>query len=179
MQQDRSSGYACSRIPDVESAMSARDERDDGIRENPEEPARHRRPTLSLVNHSRSGAVRRLLARTAEHPATGSSCAAPEPARSVHPEFRTQVAVSGAMVTGVLSGTAGPAPDAIAVSGDVQRLSCEQALELADALMLIVLRIDAVTQARESASATATDRGEGWAMRSPPVAQRSAATERA
>jgi hypothetical protein len=61
---------------------------------------------------------------------------------SVEPTFQTVVEVCGLTVTGVLTGTAQPPVDSLAVSGNVQQLSCNQALELVDALLLVVTRMD-------------------------------------
>lgn len=65
---------------------------------------------------------------------------------SVPPAFRTVVTVCGLRVTGVLAGMAWSPVDSIAISGDVQRLSCDEALELVDALLLVVTRIDVVAE---------------------------------
>jgi hypothetical protein len=99
-----------------------------------------------------------------EHPeelvkdAIGPAAEAP---RSVQPEFRTVVAVAKLTVNGVLPAAARPQVEgSVAISGDVQRLSCDEALELVDALLLVVIRIDAITEERHRASTTAThDRG--------------------
>jgi hypothetical protein len=73
-----------------------------------------------------------------------------------HSEFRTTVAVGELTVTGVLPGTARQPVGSIAIGGDVHRLSCDQALELVDALLLVVLRMDDVAEERYSATARAT-----------------------
>jgi hypothetical protein len=70
--------------------------------------------------------------------------------RSVHPEFRTEVAVGEVTVSGLLSGTT--PVGSIAVSGDVHRLSCDEALELVDALLLVVTRMDLVAEERDHAA---------------------------
>lgn len=79
-----------------------------------------------------------------------------EPAPSMHSEFRTEVAVAGVTVTGVLPATARPTGGSIAISGDVSRLSCDLALELVDALLLVVTRMDIILEERYSATTTAT-----------------------
>lgn len=69
------------------------------------------------------------------------------------PEFRTTVASGEVTVTGVLPAV--PRPDTartpaawIAIAGDVQHLSCDDALELVDALLLVVMRMDGVADGR-------------------------------
>jgi hypothetical protein len=84
--------------------------------------------------------------------------------RDVHPEFRTVVAVAGGLaVTGVLPGTAWRPEGTIAISGELGHLWRDQARELADALALVVERMDACAQQRYgSTSAAAVARlGEG------------------
>jgi hypothetical protein len=66
----------------------------------------------------------------------------------VKPVFRTDVSVRQLTVTGVLAGVAGPPVDSIAISGNVQRLSCDEALELVDALLLVVTRMDEFVEER-------------------------------
>lgn len=107
MQQDRSSGYACSRI-DVGPALSAGQRNANGFHDNHKETVRKDAP---------------------------------------QPEFRTQVVVGQAMVTGVLPGAAW-VEGSLAISGDVRRLSCSEALELVDALLLVVTRMDVVAEER-------------------------------
>jgi hypothetical protein len=63
-----------------------------------------------------------------------------------HPEFRTQVVVGQMTVTGVLAGAC--TEGSVAISGDVRRLSCDEALELVDALLLVVTRMDDVAEER-------------------------------
>jgi hypothetical protein len=70
--------------------------------------------------------------------------------------FRTEVAVCGLTVKGVLPSTVGPQGGAIAIGGNVQRLSCDQALELVDALLLVVTRMDVVAEERCSATTDTT-----------------------
>ena len=71
-----------------------------------------------------------------------------------HPEFRTTVFVGELTVTGVLPATprlrdSVQQPEGwLAIAGDVHRLSCDGALELADALLLVVLRMDRVALIR-------------------------------
>ena len=115
MQQDRSSGYACSRI-EVGPALSACERNANGFHENHEETVRTDAP---------------------------------------HPAFRTQVVVGQVMVTGVLPGAA-PTEGLVAISGDVRRLSCGEALELVDALLLVVTRMDAVVEERHGTPTDAT-----------------------
>lgn len=112
--------------------MNAGDEKRDGCCEHPEE-----------------------LVKDAVEPAA-------ETPRSGRPEFRTVVAVAELTVTGVLPAAARPQVESsVAISGDVQRLSCDEALELVDALLLVVIRIDAIAEERHRASTTAThDRGD-------------------
>jgi hypothetical protein len=74
----------------------------------------------------------------------------------MHSEFRTEVAVAGVTVTGVLPATAQRRVGSIAISGDVSRLSCDLALELVDALLLVVTRMDIILEERYSATTTAT-----------------------
>jgi hypothetical protein len=78
-----------------------------------------------------------------------------EPVWSTYREFRTAVAVGDVTVTGVLPATVRPPVGAIAICGDVHRLTCTQALELVDALLLVVLRMDDVAEERYGASAGA------------------------
>jgi hypothetical protein len=66
----------------------------------------------------------------------------------MHPAFRTEVAVRQLTVTGVLPSTVPPQGGVIAIGGDVHRLSCDQALELIDALLLVVTRMDVVAEER-------------------------------
>jgi hypothetical protein len=66
----------------------------------------------------------------------------------VHPPFRTVVTVCGLTVTGVLPGAPRMPAGSIAISGNVRRLSCDDALELADALLLVVMRMDVVVDER-------------------------------
>jgi len=66
--------------------------------------------------------------------------------RSVHPEFRTEVPAGVLTVTGVLPVTASRPTGSVAVIGDLQRLSCDQTLELVDAPLLVVARMDAVME---------------------------------
>jgi hypothetical protein len=115
MQQDRSSGYACSRI-DERPLLSACEGNANGFHENREETVRTDAP---------------------------------------NPEFRTQVVVGQVMVTGVLPGGA-PTDGSVAVSGDVRGLSCDEALELVDALLLVVTRMDAVAEERSGTPTDAT-----------------------
>jgi hypothetical protein len=63
------------------------------------------------------------------------------------PEFRTVVAIAGITVTGVLSDPSRQ-EGSIAISGDVHTLCCDQALELVDALLLVVMRIDVAAEKR-------------------------------
>jgi len=107
MQQDRSSGCACSRI-DVGPVPRAGQRNANGFHENHEETVRKHAP---------------------------------------QPEFRTQVVVGQVMVTGVLPGAA-CTEGSLAISGDVRRLSCGEALELVDALLLVVTRMDVVAEER-------------------------------
>jgi hypothetical protein len=51
-------------------------------------------------------------------------------------------------VTGVLSGMAWSPMDSITITGQVRRLSCDQALELVDALLLVVTRVDEFVEER-------------------------------
>jgi hypothetical protein len=92
------------------------------------------------------------------HPGKAAST---EPMRVSHPEFRATVTVGELTVTGVLPGTsrqthAAELPEgSIAIAGDVQHLSCDDALQLVDALMLVVLRLDGATEERHSATTPA------------------------
>ena len=72
----------------------------------------------------------------------------------MHPEFRTEVTVAGVTVTGVLPATARPPGGSIAISGDVHQLSCDHALELVDALLLVVTRMDTIVEERYSTTTT-------------------------
>lgn len=65
--------------------------------------------------------------------------------------FRTEVAVCDLTVTGVLPRMVRPQGGVIAIGGDVDRLSCDQALELVDALLLVVTRMDVVAEERHRA----------------------------
>jgi hypothetical protein len=76
--------------------------------------------------------------------------------RYVHPEFRTVVAVAGGVsVTGVLPGTEWRPEGGIVVSGDVSRLWRDQAGELAEALRLVVERMDVCAQQRYGSTSVA------------------------
>jgi hypothetical protein len=66
--------------------------------------------------------------------------------------FRTEVAICELTVTGVLPGAVGPHGGTIAIGGDVHGLSCDEALELVDALLLVVTRMDVVAEERHSAT---------------------------
>jgi hypothetical protein len=108
-----------------------------------------------------------LRGSTPKRPASGSGCQSScagvqgraQPVPSMHAEFRTEVAVAGVTVTGVLPATARAPVGAIAISGDVRRLSCDHALELVDALLLVVTRMDLTLEERYSATTTATHDG--------------------
>jgi hypothetical protein len=124
-------------------------------------------PGRARAGKAHDGELGDLIKRpgsTPKRPASGSgyqsSCTGvqerAEPGPSMHPEFRTEVAVAGVTVTGVLPATARPPVGSIAISGDVHRLSCDHALELVDALLLVVTRMDLVLEARHSATTTAT-----------------------
>ena len=110
------------------------------------------------------GDLIKLPGSTSNRPAGGSgyqsSCTGvagrAESVPSLQPEFRTEVAVAGVTVTGVLPATARPPVGSIAISGDVHRLSCDHALELVDALLLVVTRMDTILEERYSATETAT-----------------------
>jgi hypothetical protein len=114
MQQDRSSGYACSRI-DEGPMLSGGQCNANGFHENHEETVGKDTP---------------------------------------HPEFRTQVVVGQVMVTGVIPGAC--TEGAVAITGDVRRLSCDEAFELVDALLLVVTRIDVVAEERYGTPIDAT-----------------------
>jgi hypothetical protein len=79
----------------------------------------------------------------------------PAPA-SMHAVFRTEVAVCGLAVKGVLPSPVPAQGGAIAIGGNVQRLSCDQALELVDALLLVVTRMDVVAEERCGATTDTT-----------------------
>ena len=85
-------------------------------------------------------------------PGSRSPCAAAaeraEPTPPEQPELRTTVPVGELTVTGVLPGTPALPVGSIAIGGDVSRLSCDEALELVDALLLVVLRIDEAAEQR-------------------------------
>jgi hypothetical protein len=70
--------------------------------------------------------------------------------RTMHPQFRTVVAVGEVTVTGALPCTARALAGSIAIGGDVRYLSCDEALELVDALLLVVARMDVVVEERYS-----------------------------
>ena len=100
-------------------------------------------PALRLV--SRRHGSRGLGAGTAEKV---------EPMRPALPEYRTTVAIGRLTVTGVLPGpsrlrdVARPREPWIAIGGYVHHMTCDRALELADALLLVVLRMDGVAEER-------------------------------
>ena len=79
----------------------------------------------------------------------------------VHPEFRTVVEVGGVTVTGVLPGTPWRPEGGITISGHVVALWRSQARELADALLVVVDRLDAVTDERYGAIPRVVSIGEG------------------
>jgi hypothetical protein len=139
MRQDRSSDAACNRLSDVKPAMGAGEEQGDELSEDPKAQEHPADIPLAGAEPSRPGPLW-----------TVANCREPgdtaEPVRSSHPEFRTEVTVGEVTVTGVLPGTA--RPRSIAIGGDVHRLSCDQALELADALLLVVMRMDIVAEER-------------------------------
>jgi hypothetical protein len=96
-------------------------------------------------------------------PRLGSAeCAPSAPtARVAHPQFRTKVPVGEVTVTGVLPCTARALAGSIAIAGDVRFLSCDEALELVDALLLVVARMDVVVEERCGATIDAArDRGD-------------------
>lgn len=72
--------------------------------------------------------------------------------RETNAWFRTVLPLPGLTVTAVLADPL--SPGSIAITGDVRNLDCDQALQLSDALLLAVLRIDA-------AVARADPRGRG------------------
>jgi hypothetical protein len=77
------------------------------------------------------------------------------------PAFRTTVSIGELTVTGVLPcrsqlpDTAQMPVGSIAIGGDVRHLSCDHALELVDALLLVVLRMDGVAEEHDSARTSA------------------------
>jgi len=83
------------------------------------------------------------------------------PKRAKNDVFRTEVAVCELTVTGVLPRTVRPLGGVIAIGGDVDRLSCDQALELVDALLLVVTRMDVVAEERHRATTDAARDLEG------------------
>lgn len=94
----------------------------------------------------------RSIRRPDKHPESHSARQAHK-----HPEFQTDVTVAGGavVVTGVLPGTARLPVGSVDISGDVRGLTSDEALELADALLMIVMRMD--TMAEERYQATPTD----------------------
>jgi hypothetical protein len=74
--------------------------------------------------------------------------------QSGHAEFRIRLPVGELTVTGVLPATSPrrdreqPPMGSVSIAGDVQHLSCDEALELADALLLAVMRVDDVEEER-------------------------------
>lgn len=70
------------------------------------------------------------------------------PGVTCHPDFHTVAVVAGVTVTGMLPGTAWRPKGVIEISGDVHRLCCDHALDLADALLLVVCRMDVVYEER-------------------------------
>jgi hypothetical protein len=131
MQQDRGSGL---RVPltDMRPAMSAGEQNVNGFHETHEE----------TVNND-------AMKRAGEP--TG---------RLAPPQFCTQVVVGQVTVTGVLPGTARAHAGSIAIGGDVRFLSCDEALELVDALLLVVARMDVAVEERHSTTIHAPrDRG--------------------
>jgi hypothetical protein len=79
--------------------------------------------------------------------------------RLVHPEFRTEVAVGSCTVVGVLPGTAWRPEGSIAISGDVHGLWRDRACELADALLVVVARMDDCAAERYGTNGGASSTG--------------------
>jgi hypothetical protein len=129
---------------DVEPAMSAGDDKGNRFRAHGAKPgvkdgvAPTPRGTYAAATPQRA---RRARARRRSRAGV---------AGRMEPAFRTEVSVCELTVTGVLAGMAGPLVDSIAISGKVQRLSCDEALELVDALLLVVTRIDEFVEKRHS-----------------------------
>jgi hypothetical protein len=72
-------------------------------------------------------------------------------------------------MTGVLPVTASRPTGSVAATGDVQRLSCDQALELVDALLLVVTRMDAMAEERLGAPIEGPCEEEAERMRYQPA----------
>jgi hypothetical protein len=158
------------RVIDVEPAMSAGEETNQGFYEDHEKIVKGAiKQAVQPLEHAAD--VGLADAEPASCPGPGgslaschhgsrSSCdertARTEPMRSADPEFRTTVTVGELTVTGALPGTPRPPGWAqlplasVGIGGDVQHLSCDEALELVDALLLVVLRIDGVAEKRNS-----------------------------
>jgi len=148
-------------VPPAASALAPRLE----PRLEAREPPTHRGCARAAEAHGGDPATRSSFAglklkRSAERNGARSSrsgaAGGTEPVPSMHPAFRTEVAIAGVTVRGVLPGTARLPVGSIAVSGDVHRLSCDQALELVDALLLVVTRLDVVAEERYSVTTNAT-----------------------
>jgi hypothetical protein len=175
MQQDRSSGYACSRIS-VGPALSAGPNANGLHHENHEQTVRKDAIERREEPQERVPDISPLDAQSI--PRLGLvSCAASAPRQRVRPsEFRTQVLVGQVMVTGVLPGAAWT-EGSVAISGDVRRLSCDEALELVDALLLVVTRMDVVAEKRYGTPIDPPCDREDGATRSQPQARRPTAVD--
>jgi hypothetical protein len=147
MQQHRSSGLGVP-LTDMRSAMSAGEKNVNGFHET-------RGDRQQRCDRAGGGA-------------DGASGA---------PEFRTQVVVGEVTVTSVLPCTARAHAGSIAIGGDVRFLSCDEALELVDALLLVVARMDVVVDERYSTTIHAT-RDRGLSAVAPPSARRAPQTTR-
>jgi hypothetical protein len=125
----------------MEPAMSAGDDKGNRFREHRAKLVRDGVAPAAQSNSAASTPQRDTRARGRRRPGAGV-------AGRIEPAFRTDVSVCELTVTGELAGMAGPPVDSIAINGNVQRLSCDQALELVDALLLVVTRMDEFVDAR-------------------------------
>ncbi len=145
MQHHRSTGYALGSASMWTPAMRAA-ENVNGFHEDHEEIAND--DAIECAGESREhGACISPVHSESFQPGGHANCAPATPTgRAGHPQFRTEVPVGELTVTGVLPCTARALAGSIAIGGDVRFLSCDEALELVDALLLVVARMDVVVE---------------------------------
>jgi hypothetical protein len=131
--------------------MSAGDDKGNGFRKHGAKLVKDGVAPAARVSHPASGRKRPAGARRRRRSRA-------KVGGRLDPAFRTEVSVCQLTVTGLLAGIAWPPVDWIAISGNVQRLSCEAALELVDALLLVVMRMDEFVEERSSPVAYADAR---------------------
>jgi hypothetical protein len=146
MQQHRSSGWALSSSSMWGPATSAGEQNVNEFRENHEETVNN--DAIERAGGSREHAADIPPVDVESVPRLGrANCATSTPTgQAGHPQFRTEVPVGALTVTGVLPCSARALAGSITIAGDVRFLSCDEALELVDALLLVVARMDVVVE---------------------------------